>query len=126
MEIYSVVETERTPSINFDLNKGELIISGNSIPENPREFFGKLIEIVDNYILAPKPFTNITFRMNYINTSSSRHILDIIKKFEAIDKNTNNVIISWIYEYDDQDMEDAGQDYQSLINLNFNLVPIKI
>jgi hypothetical protein len=126
MEIYSVVETEKTPSINFDLNKGELIISGNSIPENPIEFYEPLIKIIDNYILEPKPLTNITFRMNYINTSSSRLILDIIKKFEAINKNSNNVIISWIYEYDDQDMEDAGHDYQSLINLNFNLVPIKI
>jgi hypothetical protein len=126
MEIYSVVETEKTPSINFDLNKGELIISGNSIPENPIEFYEPLIKIIDNYILEPKQLTNITFRMNYINTSSSRLILDIIKKFEAINKNSNNVIISWIYEYDDQDMEDAGHDYQSLINLNFNLVPIKI
>jgi hypothetical protein len=126
MEIYSVVETEKTPSINFDLNKGELIISGNSIPENPTEFYEPLIKIIDNYILEPKQLTNITFRMNYINTSSSRLILDIIKKFEAINKNSNNVIISWIYEYDDQDMEDAGHDYQSLINLNFNLVPIKI
>ena len=126
MEIYSVVETEKTPSINFDLNKGELIISGNSIPENPIECYEPLIKIIDNYILEPKQLTNITFRMNYINTSSSRLILDIIKKFEAINKNSNNVIISWIYEYDDQDMEDAGHDYQSLINLNFNLVPIKI
>lgn len=125
MEIYSTPETEKTPSINFDLNKGELIITGNSIPEDPIKFYAPLNAIIDIYVLSPKPATNITFRMNYINTSSSRHILDILKKLETV-KNKSKITVSWIYEHDDQDMEEAGYDYQSIVDVTFNLVPIKV
>jgi len=126
MEIYSLPETEKTPSINFDLNKGELIITGNSIPEDPIKFYAPLNDVIDAYVLSPKPATNITFRMNYINTSSSRHILDLLKKLETIDKTKSVTTVSWIYEHDDQDMEEAGYDYQSIVDVTFNLVPIKV
>ncbi len=125
MEIYSIAETERTPSIDFDLKKGELIISGNSIPEDPIKFYAPLNDVIDIYVLSPKPATNITFRMNYINTSSSRHILDILKKIETINSKSK-ITVSWIYEHDDQDMEEAGYDYQSIVDVTFNLVPVKV
>ena len=126
MSIYNIEETEKTPGIIFDLNKGELIVSGNSIPEDPIQFYSILNQYIDKYIQAPKPTTNVTFRMNYINTSSSRHILDLLKKLENISKNDSTITVSWIYEHDDQDMEDAGHDYQSIVDLTFNLVPIKV
>ena len=94
MDNYSTPGTQETPAITFDLTKGEIEISGNSIPENPVKFFAPLVTALNEYIIAPKPITTITFKMNYINTSSSRHILDILKKLETINKNPGEVIVN--------------------------------
>ena len=42
-----------------------------------------------------------------------------------ISKKGNPVEINWYYEEDDEDMFEAGEDYQSIINLNFKMIEIE-
>lgn len=126
MENYSIDGTQKTPTINFDLTKGELHISGSSIPENSVDFYKPLIAAMDLYAASPKPATLASFNMRYFNTSSSKRILDIFKKLEGINRNGSAVTVNWIYEDDDDDMLEAGEDYQSVVDLPFVMVPVKI
>ncbi len=127
MENYSIDGTQKTPTINFDLAKGELSISGSSIPENSVDFYKPLIAALDTYIAAPKPKTLASFNMRYFNTSSSKRILDIFKKLEVLNRGGTSVVtINWVYEDDDDDMLEAGEDYQSVVDLPFVMVPVKI
>jgi len=125
METYSIEGTQKTPTINFDLTKGELEVFGNSIPENSVDFYKPLIAALDEYMLAPKPTTNVTFNMRYFNTSSSKRILDVFKKLEILNRNGSPVTVNWVYEDDDDDMLEAGEDYESVVELTFKMVPIK-
>ncbi len=125
MENFIIEETQNRPSINFNLQNGELTISGSSIPENPISFFAPLVNALDVYSKSPNATTTVTFKMEYINTSSAKHILDVLKKLETINANGSAVTVTWIYEHDDQDMQEAGNDYQLVVNLPFNIVPIK-
>ncbi|MBA2612326.1 MAG: DUF1987 domain-containing protein [Bacteroidetes bacterium] len=126
MDQYSIEGTQKNPTINFDLVKGELSISGNSIPENSVDFYKPLIAALDEYVASPKPTTTVTFNMRYFNTSSSKRILDIFKKLEVINRNGSAVTVNWVYEDDDDDMLEAGEDYQSVVDLNFTMVPVKV
>ena len=94
MENYQVEGTQKTPTINFDLVKGELHIHGNSIPENSVDFYKPLISALDIYASEPKPATDVTFNMRYFNTSSSKRILDIFKILENIHRG-GNVFSAW-------------------------------
>ena len=125
MEKYSVEGNQKTPTINFDPNKGELEIYGNSIPENSVDFYKPIIAALDEYMTAPQPTTNVTFNMRYFNTSSSKRILDIFKKLETLNRNGSLVSVNWVYEDDDDDMLEAGEDYESVVELTFKMVPIK-
>lgn len=126
MDIYSIEATQKTPAISFDLAKGELSISGNSIPENSVDFYKPLITALDQYIASPKPTTNVTFSMRYFNTSSSKRILDVFKKLEIINRGGSAVTVNWVYEHDDDDMLEAGEDYQSVVDLPFKMVPFQV
>ena len=126
MEKYSVEGTQKTPTINFDLTKGELEMHGSSIPENSVDFYKPLIAALDEYTASPKPTTNVTFNMRYFNTSSSKRILDVFKKLEIINRNGSAVTINWVYEDDDDDMLEAGEDYESVVDLTFKMVPVKV
>jgi hypothetical protein len=124
MEKYSIDGTPKTPTISFDLGSGVLEIKGRSIPENSIEFYKPLVDALDKYAGSPKSATNVNIQLEYFNTSSSKCILDVFKKLENINKNGSAVIINWHYEEDDEDMLEAGEDYQAIINVPFKMVQV--
>lgn len=124
MEKYTVEGTPKTPHLLFDFQLGVLEIKGRSIPENSIEFYKPLVDALDKYSTSIKPTTTVNIQLEYFNTSSSKCILDIFKKLESIHKSGSSVTINWHYEEDDEDMLEAGEDYQAIINVPFKMVQV--
>jgi hypothetical protein len=117
--------TPKTPYVKLDGEKGLVEIKGRSIPENSVEFYKPLIDWLDKYGNVPLEVTNVNIQLEYFNTSSSKCILDIFKKLELIYKKGSKVQINWYYEEDDEDMFEAGEDYQSIINIPFSMIEME-
>lgn len=117
--------TPKTPYVKLDGEKGLVEIKGRSIPENSVEFYKPLIDWLDKYANVPLEVTNVNIQLEYFNTSSSKCILDIFKKLELIYKKGSKVQINWYYEEDDEDMFEAGEDYQSIINIPFSMIEME-
>jgi hypothetical protein len=117
--------TPKTPTVHFDAATGLLELRGRSIPENSIEFYRPLIDWIDQYAREPKASTKLRVQLEYFNTSSSKCILDLFKKLEAVRKSGNEVQVLWHYEADDEDMLEAGEDYQAIINLPFKMIQIE-
>ena len=124
MEPINIEGSPKTPSIKFDIEKGILEIKGRSIPENSIEFYKPLVDWLDEYAKDPVKKTQVNIHLEYFNTSSSKCILDVFKKLEAIHKAKYDVVIFWYYEEDDEDMLEAGEDYESIIRIPFKMVEI--
>ncbi len=124
MEKISIEGTPKTPTITFDTGKGFLEIKGRSIPENSIEFYKPLVDWLERYAQKPQATTSVNIQLEYFNTSSSKCILDVFKKLEGINKGGSAVTISWYYEEDDEDMLEAGEDYQAIINVPFKMVQV--
>jgi len=124
METILIEGTTKTPAITFDSVKGFLEIKGRSIPENSFEFYKPLVDWLEKYADKPQTSTNVNIQLEYFNTSSSKCILDVFKKLEAIKKGGSNVLINWYYEEDDEDMLEAGEDYQAIVNVPFKMVQV--
>ncbi len=125
MDTISIEGTPKTPTVNFDDNKGLVEIKGRSIPENSIEFYKPLVDWLEFYQSTPKELTQVNIQLEYFNTSSSKCILDVFKKLETIYKSGNEVVINWYYEEDDEDMLEAGEDYQSIIKIPFKMIEIE-
>jgi hypothetical protein len=124
MESLSIEGTAKTPTIKFDADSGIIEIKGRSIPENSIEFYKPLVDWLEKYGKTPKSLTKVNVQLEYFNTSSSKCILDVFKKLEGIHKSNNEVIINWYYEEDDEDMLEAGEDYESIIRVPFKMIEI--
>ena len=124
MDSLLIEGTQKTPSVNFDAEKGTVEIKGRSIPENSIEFYKPLVEWLERYRNTPAAETKVNVQLEYFNTSSSKCILDLFKKLEDIHKAKNNVVINWFYEEDDEDMLEAGEDYESIIKVPFKMIEI--
>lgn len=125
MERISIEGTPKTPTVVFDADQGLLELKGRSIPENSIEFYKPIVESLDSYAQSPKDLTNVNIQLEYFNTSSSKCILDLFKKLESIHKNGKNVVINWHYEEDDEDMLEAGEDYQAIIKVPFQMIEVE-
>lgn len=115
----------KTPSVSFDYSSGVLELKGRSIPENSVEFYKPLNEWIENYGTNPKEKTIVDIKLEYFNTSSSKCILDLFKKLESLKTKGAEVLVNWYYEEDDEDMEEAGEDYQAIIKLPFNMIEVE-
>ena len=124
METLTIEGSPKTPTVKFDASLGTVEIKGRSIPENSIEFYKPLVDWLEEYSKGPASLTKVNIQLEYFNTSSSKCILDVFKKLEAIYKAKNEVIINWYYEEDDEDMLEAGEDYESIIHVPFKMIEI--
>src|SRR3954470_13110152 len=112
----------KTPSVSFASESGMLELKGKSIPENSLEFYRPVFEWLDNYSQSPAPSTTLKVALEYFNTSSSKCLLDIFRKLEAINLSGRSTVkVNWMYDSDDEDMMEAGEDYQALVKVPFEL-----
>jgi hypothetical protein len=127
METLTIQGTPKTPTVEMNIDSGVIEIKGRSIPENSIDFYRPIVEWIDQYADSAAPETKVNIQLEYFNTSSSKCILDVFKKLEQVYKKNGDkgVTINWFYEEDDEDMLEAGEDYQSILKIPFKMVEIE-
>ena len=123
LDSLEVVGTSETPSIQLDKKEGKLSFKGRSIPQNAVAFYRPVLEWTEDYIVKPHKSTTIEIELDYINTSSSKCLLEFFKLFEA-EGTAKKVQVNWYYEEGDDDMHEAGEDYNLIVNIPFNFIVI--
>lgn len=124
MDNIKIEGTPKTPTIDFNAETGKMLIKGRSIPENSIDFYKPLFEWIDTYANQANDNSDVHMQLEYFNTSSSKCILDVFKKLELIKKSGKSVTVIWHYEEDDEDMLEAGEDYDAIIDIDFKMVKV--
>ncbi|MFO8021207.1 MAG: DUF1987 domain-containing protein [Perlabentimonas sp.] len=124
MELINIEGTPKTPTVSMNPETGVVEIKGRSIPENSIEFYKPIVDWLEEYAKTPLPKTTVNVQLEYFNTSSSKCILDVFKRLEVLKQNQNDIVINWYYEEDDEDMLEAGEDYESIIKVPFKMIQI--
>jgi len=124
MESLILEGTKETPTVNFNTN-GTLSIKGISTPSNINHFYQPLFDWIENLKNLKPNHVNIEFMMDYINTSSSRIIVDMIRLIQSLKTEGIKVSFSWLYEDDDEDMLELGEDFQIVTKANFDFKAVE-
>ena len=124
MEPLSIKGTSKNPAIKLDQIKGLFEIKGRSTPNNALDFYKPLMNWIDEYVENPGNSTTLDVHFEHFNTSSSKFLLEIFKKLEALHKGSHNVEVNWYYDHGDENILTAGEDYKFLISIPFNLIEV--
>lgn len=124
MNPFSIGKTHNTPAVSFDPEKKVFELSGKSIPEDPQAFYNSVLDWVDQYTANPLDKLTVNIRLDYFNTSSSKIIFTIFKKFESMPKAADKIEINWYYEEGDYDLLESGEDYEALLKIPFNVIEV--
>ncbi len=110
--------TDETPEIVFKTS-GDLLIKGVSIPENVARFYAPVTEWLEELKTCLPAHTRLVFEIEYINTSSSRSLIDISRRIASIKNSGNNASIVWRYMEDDEDNLELGKDLEYSAKIDF-------
>jgi hypothetical protein len=136
MKNYLSPPTDCTPGLSLNSEKNLLEITGESRPEDIREFYGPVLEWIDEYeklvyyIVGTNnsPLTmELRFQLSYFNSSSAKVFIQIIQKLASITR-SNSLIklnIIWTYEEGDEDILDAGKEFEKITGSKMEFVKRK-
>lgn len=116
--------TEDTPMIDFDASTGMFKISGRALPENAHEFFKPLEDWVVEYAENPQETTIVEMRIDYFNSAATRYIFNLLMSFEDIVDAGKDVKVVWYYKEDDDMIEAKGEEFESMLELPFEMRPL--
>ena len=132
MEKLIIDATLNTPSVILDPEKNLFQFTGESRPENVRNFYIPVLEWLENYTseVASQDKENKSrahefhFNFEYFNSTSAKYILDLFKTLSNLHSEGINVLVYWHYEEDDEDMLEVGKEMSRMSKLDFVYVKI--
>ncbi|MBA2612026.1 MAG: DUF1987 domain-containing protein [Bacteroidetes bacterium] len=121
MENLIIASTLKSPGVNFNTN-GDLLISGKSIPEDSNNYYKPLFVWLEEFRKTSPPAVNLTLKLEYMNTSSVRIILKFLQNLVAMSKENVKLKITWVYDFDDDDICEQGEIIQESIKYPIEMV----
>ena len=115
-----IEETEDTPRVLLDKEKGIFEITKKSLPEDAVNFFKPIFDWINVYIDDPNPKTDFHFFFEYFSTSTAKQLSKLMFLLEKLSEHSE-VNIVWQYIDGDTDMEISGNRYKQLINLSISI-----
>ena len=119
MEDLFLKKTFNSPEIEFLAESGELSLEGRSIPEDPGEFFERLIDWINEYFLNPVEKTVVSIKLEYINSGSSKYMLELLRIMKINHDSGKDVKVLWYFEEGDESIEELGMHYEQTIQIPF-------
>jgi NTP pyrophosphatase (non-canonical NTP hydrolase) len=117
MEAIHIQATEESPEVVMDAEKGIFMISGKSYMEDVQAFFDDVLDWLKSYAKQPSATTEFIFELEYLNTASSKIVLDIFEILQKIKNEGAEVKVRWNYYEEDEDMKDLGEELNDMFEL---------
>ncbi|MBK8881420.1 MAG: DUF1987 domain-containing protein [Bacteroidales bacterium] len=135
MQKFYYPKTPTSPEICFSPDERIFFMRGISSPEDVRGIYYPVIEWFRKYIDSllegtSKHFSKIIplkFQVNliYFNSSSAKFLYELFLELKRLDSIKIPVVVEWIYDEEDPDLKEAGQDIASLVDMGFVYLPQK-
>jgi len=120
-----ITSTFSTPSVKMDADAGLLQFEGKSIPEDAEVFYTPVLSWLEEYYVKPSPVTNLNFRLEYVNSGSSKYLLELFRIVGRNYREGHQCLVTWYYEEEDESIQDLGDHYKTTVKIPFEFKIIK-
>lgn len=120
MRTLDIEESTSTPRIVFQAAERTLLISGESYPENSFAFYGPIAAWLKEY-LAQEDVLNLDINVSYLNSSSTKCMLDLLDLLEEAYLRGAKIALVWRYDRENPRSLDLAQEFQEEVTLPFSI-----
>lgn len=120
-----IIEAKKdSPAIRFDPETRIFEIEGESYPENAASFYEPVFLWLEEFLARPDSGpTTLELRLTYLNSSSSKILLNLLDLFEKAAKNGTRLEVRWHYHKDNETLRECGEEFaEDLRALPFLLI----
>jgi len=123
MSDLDIEKTFNTPAVSLNYFEGIFRMIGRAIPEDPVEFFEKIMDsLKDYYYNEPQPLTKLEFQLEYVNSGSSKMLIDLFSIVKARYEKGYQCKVLWFYDKEDESIQELGQYYKNNFKIPFELI----
>lgn len=119
-----IAATESTPAVRYDPAAAVLRIEGESFPEDVVAFYGPVVEWLRDHLAARPPALVVQLAFRYLNTSSTKAVLDLLLLLDEHHRSGAAVTVQWHYDPAIEVMREAGEELGEDLALPFRLAPL--
>ena len=109
-------KSQKCPGMYYDPEDEVLIIEGRSIPENPESVYQPVKDWLGGYFTESERL-NLKIVLEYINSGSSKHLMEVLKMLRKYQANGKKLRIRWLYEEDDESILELGEHFRDTSGL---------
>ncbi|MCK5764004.1 MAG: SiaC family regulatory phosphoprotein, partial [Clostridiales bacterium] len=80
------------------------------------------IYLLKEYYKNPKEITRMDINLEYINSGSSKFLIELLRVLKTNYDLGKDCIVNWYFEEDDESIEELGLHYQATVKLPFKLI----
>jgi hypothetical protein len=125
METLAIKGTRSTPEILFDEASGILSMAGESYPENSFEFFKPVLSWLSRYLVVRTGPVTLEIRLSYLNTGSTKCMMDILDMLEESFLSGRPVTVTWFYDEDNDRALETAEEFKEEVTMPFKLTPVR-
>jgi hypothetical protein len=114
--------TKSSPEIKYSEQENTLTISGESYPENSFAFFQPLFEWLHEQ-LERKAHLHVSINISYMNSSSTKCMLDFLDLLGDTRKHNCSIDITWQYERENDRALELAEEFQDEATVPFRILP---
>jgi hypothetical protein len=122
----TVINTREFPGIMVKERLKKIEISGYSRMTNTFEYYENLLKMLESHFYSFKKTLIIDFRFEYLNTSSTKWLFQMLTSFQNSVLAKGLVEINWYYEEDDETIQETGDILKSLLKIPFHLKQVLV
>jgi hypothetical protein len=123
MKSLAISSTDTTPAVEYNEAAGVLRFSGESYPENVSAFYEPVLDWVREK-LATRVSLKVELAFGYLNTSSTKAVLDLLLLLEDYHRDGGVVSVEWHYNPALEVMQEAGEEFGEDLSMPYRLVPV--
>ena len=110
--------TSRTPRVELNSDLAQLVIEGESYPEDINLFYEPFVAALNQYFKDKSHGLKCLINLSYFNSSSARQLMEILDIIDKNAKNGSDVEVVWCCDEDDdithEFAEDISKEMQAL------------
>ena len=122
-ELILIDAADDMPRIILDEKNYLIDIKGSSYPEDAFEVYHIVLKWLNSVPIIQDKELICRFNFNILSSASHKMVFEILIRLESLKIDGDiNVKIIWEYDEIDEDMEEAGHDFNDTIELPFEFV----
>lgn len=115
--------SQSTPEVSTDLAQGIMTMRGDSYPENSFEFFGPVLDWVEQFLAHESKPLRLELHLVYMNTSSVKAMMDLFDLLEAAHQEGKSVAVQWSYDPRNERVIEMVEEFKEDCTFTFDIVP---